>query len=486
MTTQDQNTQPTNSRVDIIQTVKTPLGFFTLTVLVVEAILGVAAGFSQGADRTLLIWGMMILIFLLIIIVVGLALFRPEALSGKRPGTITELPNRDDYLLAQINEAPKAQKTIWLRINTLSPSKDNPIIGELQDVLASAKKNERDVRILAPRGRERVEAASELSTKKQIPIRILSYLSAEDLRYMIIDQSTSIISISSQAQGSSTAGAIIKSEQLNRLLRDHFEQRWNHKDAMDYEAFLSFEAHELLNPEQPPSRKAISKSLGVDLREIDKALHIRPAKVIFLLGRPCSGKTSASRFITEYLQSESLGYEKSQISVYNDYHSLLTRFESDKAQKDFEPGPSKGFRVKNFDILDDCLRDLNKDAINDLNAKQFIIIEFSRKDYVSALLNFSPVILDSCTLFYLHAPLDICIKRNEGRKDKERTGEAGYVPPDILETYYKEDDIDRLFEKFTKGLVQIDNSKDGEDSLQQKIIVEVSKRLSSWLIKSGH
>jgi thymidylate kinase len=100
-------------------------------------------------------------------------------------------------------------------------------------------------------------------------------------------------------------------------------------------------------------------------------------------------------------------------------------------------------------------------------------------------MNFDPAILDSCTLFYLHAPLDICIKRNEGRKDKERTDEVGYVPIDILETYYKEDDIDRLFEKFAKRLVQLDNSQDGEDSLQQKIIVEVSKRLGSWLRERG-
>ena len=83
MTQQTSNTSA--SRVDIIQMVKTPLGFFTLIVLVVEVILGISANLSQGADRTYLIIGMLILIFLLVIIVAGLAFFRPEALSGKRP-----------------------------------------------------------------------------------------------------------------------------------------------------------------------------------------------------------------------------------------------------------------------------------------------------------------------------------------------------------------------------------------------------------------
>jgi len=74
-----------SNRVSIIETVQTPLGFFTLTVLVVEIILGIAANFSQGSDRTYLIISMIVLIFLLVLIVAGFAYFRPEALRGKRP-----------------------------------------------------------------------------------------------------------------------------------------------------------------------------------------------------------------------------------------------------------------------------------------------------------------------------------------------------------------------------------------------------------------
>ena len=74
-----------SNRASIIETVQTPLGFFTLTVLVVEAILGVVANFSQGSDRSYLIVSMIILIFVLVAIVAGFAFFRPEALKGKRP-----------------------------------------------------------------------------------------------------------------------------------------------------------------------------------------------------------------------------------------------------------------------------------------------------------------------------------------------------------------------------------------------------------------
>jgi hypothetical protein len=71
------------SWVDIIKTVQTPLGFFVLVVLVTEVILATTATFSEGFDRTFLISGMVVLIFLLVAIVAFLAYRRPEALRGK-------------------------------------------------------------------------------------------------------------------------------------------------------------------------------------------------------------------------------------------------------------------------------------------------------------------------------------------------------------------------------------------------------------------
>ena len=72
-----------DSRVSLINTVQTPLGFFVLVVLIVEAILGLTANFSTGSDKTYLIIGMLILIFLLVLIVTGMAVFRPGALNGE-------------------------------------------------------------------------------------------------------------------------------------------------------------------------------------------------------------------------------------------------------------------------------------------------------------------------------------------------------------------------------------------------------------------
>ncbi len=83
MENQPNDGQP--NRMRIIETVQTPLRFFTLVVLIVEAIFGIVASFSQGIERTVLVISMVVLLFLLVVIVAGLAIFKPEALQGKRP-----------------------------------------------------------------------------------------------------------------------------------------------------------------------------------------------------------------------------------------------------------------------------------------------------------------------------------------------------------------------------------------------------------------
>jgi hypothetical protein len=71
-------------RAQLISTVVTPLGFFVLVVLVVEATLAIVAGLSGGLDRTIAIIGMIVLLSALVVIVAMLAVWRPTAL-GKLP-----------------------------------------------------------------------------------------------------------------------------------------------------------------------------------------------------------------------------------------------------------------------------------------------------------------------------------------------------------------------------------------------------------------
>ena len=280
MTTQASNNKKSPTRIDIIQTVKTPLGFFTLVVLIVEGILGViTANLSQGADRTYLILGMLLLIFLLVVIVAIFALFRPEALSGKRPSSeakaiIREIPSRPRYLDTMIDYVSRAQAAVWVCVHTLNPSRTDEKIRTLQEKLAEARTAGKDVRILAPGGVERVEAAYELNAVRKTPIKILAFLEDEDFRFTIVDDNVSIISMRAyNSDGSGSTAAIIRSERLNALLRDYFDGLWNRPESLEYDVFLSEVVDMLLDPLQPVSDIGLAQRLRVPSSEIKR---IRP------------------------------------------------------------------------------------------------------------------------------------------------------------------------------------------------------------------
>lgn len=86
-------------RVGIINTVKTPLGFFTLIVLVSEVILGGLATKAAGTNFTVLLIGMLLVLFALIGAVVFVELRRP-----------TDRTNRDEPLLTK--QAPSGTSTV--------------------------------------------------------------------------------------------------------------------------------------------------------------------------------------------------------------------------------------------------------------------------------------------------------------------------------------------------------------------------------------
>jgi hypothetical protein len=76
-------TNATSSRVDLLGAVTTPLGFFVLVVLVVEAgLIGLAA--TVGHGELAYLYAIVGLLGLLIGVVTLISVFRPEALAGKR------------------------------------------------------------------------------------------------------------------------------------------------------------------------------------------------------------------------------------------------------------------------------------------------------------------------------------------------------------------------------------------------------------------
>lgn len=74
---------PVQDRVSILTAIRTPLGFFALVILVIEAILVVYASLADTGQRAeLMRWGLGLILITLLIVAL-LAFYRPEALSGR-------------------------------------------------------------------------------------------------------------------------------------------------------------------------------------------------------------------------------------------------------------------------------------------------------------------------------------------------------------------------------------------------------------------
>ena len=81
------------SRTSLIQSVKTPLGFFTLAVLVTEVLLGLLAPKASGGDFTILVISMIVLMFVLVGIVAYISLTKPYTLINDTYPSKEESPS---------------------------------------------------------------------------------------------------------------------------------------------------------------------------------------------------------------------------------------------------------------------------------------------------------------------------------------------------------------------------------------------------------
>src|SRR2546421_8366791 len=124
---------------------------------------------------------------------------------------------------------------------------------------------------------------------------------------------------------------------------------------------------------------------------------------VFVLGRPGSGKSTATRRILKLVQRKGL----SAIRV-NDYEILQSWFKQEKFQpcndhKQFRSTAYNGFDVTDFSVLNTALEELEKRVWKYIySAKnEFILIEFARDDYGKALSFFSKNFLQNAYFLFL-------------------------------------------------------------------------------------
>jgi len=167
------------------------------------------------------------------------------------------------------------------------------------------------------------------------------------------------------------------------------------------------------------------------------------AIVLFILGRPGSGKSTAARHIVDQVR---LHYNDWSTVRINDYDILYEMSRVDKRFSSTAYDGYDGFDVLDHSAFDDALCRLKNRIAKEIksNAKRkLIIIEFARDDYSKTLKRFFPELLRNAYFLFIDTSIPICKQRIHERVSKplaERIAEDDrFVSPFIFETYYRRD-----------------------------------------------
>lgn len=156
---------------------------------------------------------------------------------------------------------------------------------------------------------------------------------------------------------------------------------------------------------------------------------------LFILGRPGSGKSTASYCIT------GLAWRKGWFVIrISDYKILWEMYQTDADRKQFIPTQEyKGFKVLDLSVLDMTLKELERRAQIHPSFEVdhgLVIIEFARDDYEKALKQFSPNFLHDAYLLYIETGVETCIQRIRERVAHPLSADDFFVSEDILRGYY--------------------------------------------------
>ncbi len=157
---------------------------------------------------------------------------------------------------------------------------------------------------------------------------------------------------------------------------------------------------------------------------------------VFVLGRPGSGKTTASHHIVELVEARG----GSAIHV-RDYEILYRMFQSDTNHEKFRPSAHSGFEVIDTSVLDTALKKLEQKARMKMYTLEngFLLVEFARDDYREAFKCFSANFLRDAYFFFIEADIESCIQRIHVRVTHSTKTHNHFVPDEIIRNYYNKD-----------------------------------------------
>lgn len=371
---------------------------------------------------------------------------------------IQPIPSREDYFAETIKQIENSSTSVLMCVHTLDPAGESGAVKQLHDLLAVKSHAVGRVRLLAPGGADRALASSELA-KLGISIRHIDVLEDMDISFSVFDSARAVLPTMSGDSKETVAGVTLESTKLAEMLEGLFAELWSRSDALPHTDFVRYTVQRILETSPSISLAAIAGRLKIDIADLNQLLpsfgqHVVGSRIFFLIGRPCSGKTTiAEAMVAEFCKQ---GISRAEIYSFNDYEALYDRFQEDTKQRIFNAGDHGGFVVRDYSVLDMVLQQANVRLKIAAPFYRACIVEFARDNYLPSFLHFERSLLENATIVYVKCSLKTCRERNNLRRQVSIDHRAGYVPDNILESYYAREDIGGMKDLCRQNTIEID------------------------------
>jgi hypothetical protein len=415
----------------------------------------------------------------------GAALLMAAALYAslveRKHTTVREMRSRADYIRETIKQAKDSVSSILMCVRTLQPADRSKDVEHLQKELAAKAGLQQRVRLLAPIGEDRMAASSQLDRLK-IRVRHLGLLENLDTSFAVFDSAKVVLPIESGESEQTVSGVTIRSTKRAEMLEGLFGDLWSRFDALTHADYVRFTVGQIIQTSPTIPLDAIAARLHIEADDLRRLLptfgeHHPEPHSFFVIGRPCSGKTTVADAILRTLEHQ--GVPREHVYYFNDYEALYERFREDEYRRSFSAADHGGFAVEDFSVLDTVLKQANfrlKLAVPFYSA---CIVEFARDAYMGPLLNFDRSILQQSIIVHVKCSQKTCHERNQSRRVPSSDYRTGYVPDHILNTYYAAQNMQGLQTLSPNDIIEIDTDEVPLDNLQAVVQQKLARILGA-------
>jgi len=200
-------------------------------------------------------------------------------------------------------------------------------------------------------------------------------------------------------------------------------------------------------------------------------------KYVFLLGRPGCGKSAL------YRELEKRILESGQAKTFervDDFPKVWARLQGDDAreregkERIYSRRTDDGDYLANDNFFDGILKEVNADVLRIDKPDHVVFIEFARWNYVEAIQDFDPRILERCIAVYMEVSFEICWARNVARHEAAmaQDGDDHLVGREAMEELYLHDDQEAFvayLEERNIPVLVVNNEADGEEHLKKQV-----------------